>query len=62
MRLHSELGKLLQQVKWINLGGGYLFDGSEDLPALYEAVEFLRSSYGLEVFLEPGAALIQSAG
>ena len=62
MRLHSQLGKLLQKVKWINLGGGYLFDGSEDIPALYEAVEFLRSNYGLEVFIEPGAALIQSAG
>ena len=62
MRLHAQLGELLQNVKWINLGGGYLFDGSEDVPALYESVEFLRSNYGLEVFLEPGAALIQSAG
>jgi len=62
MRLHAQLGELLQKVKWINLGGGYLFDGSEDVPALYESVEFLRSNYGLEVFLEPGAALIQSAG
>ncbi len=62
MRLHAQLGELLQTVKWINLGGGYLFDGSEDVPALYEAVEFLRSNFGLAVFLEPGAALIQSAG
>lgn len=62
MRLHAQLGELLQRVKWINLGGGYLFDGSEDVPALYEAVEFLRSNYGLQVFIEPGAALIQSAG
>jgi len=62
MRLHAQLGELLQNVKWINLGGGYLFDGSEDVPVLYESVEFLRSNYGLEVFLEPGAALIQSAG
>lgn len=62
MRLHAQLGELLKKVKWINLGGGYLFDGSEDVPALYDAVEFLRSNYGLQVFLEPGAALIQSAG
>ena len=62
MHLHSQLGELLQKIKWINLGGGYLFEGSEDAPALYEAVEFLRSNYGLEVFVEPGAAFIQSAG
>ena len=62
MHLHAQLGEFLQKVEWINLGGGYLFDGSEDVPALYEAVEFLRSKYGLEVFIEPGAALIQSAG
>ena len=62
MRLHAQLGEILREVKWINLGGGYLFDGSEDVPALYEAVELLRSSYGLQVFIEPGTALIQSAG
>ena len=62
MHLHSQLGDLLQSVKWINLGGGYLFEGSEDAPTLYEAVEFLHSNYGLEVFIEPGAAFIQSAG
>ena len=62
MRLHAQLGELLRNVKWINLGGGYLFDGSEDVSALYEAVELLRSNYGLQVFIEPGTALIQSAG
>ena len=60
--LHDELGNLLQRVKWINLGGGYLFGGSEDLTPFYEAVEFLRANYGLQVFIEPGSAFIQSAG
>ena len=62
MHLHEHLGNLLQRVKWINLGGGYLLGGSEDFTALYEAVEFLQTSYGLQVFIEPGAAFIQSAG
>ena len=62
MHLHCQLGEFLQKVNWINLGGGYLFDGSEDMTGLYEAAEFLRRSYGLQVFIEPGAALIQSAG
>lgn len=60
--LHEELGNLLQRVKWINLGGGYLLDASEDLTPLYEAVEFLSANYGLQVFIEPGSAFIQSAG
>ena len=62
MHLHDHLGEFLQKVQWINLGGGYLFDGSEDMSGLYRAAEFLRHSYGLQVFIEPGAALIQSAG
>ena len=60
--LHDYLGNLLQRVKWINLGGGYLLDDSEDLTPFYEAVEFLRANYGLQVFIEPGSAFIQSAG
>jgi len=62
MHLHDQLGNFLQRVKWINLGGGYLFGSSEDFTAFYEAVEFLRTRYGLQVFIEPGAAFIQSAG
>ena len=62
MHLHDQLGNLLQRVKWINLGGGYLLGDSQNFTAFYEAVEFLRTSYGLQVFIEPGAAFIQSAG
>lgn len=62
LHLHSQIGNILQNVKWINLGGGYLFEASENLDALHGAMDFLRSQYGLQVFLEPGAAFIQSAG
>ena len=62
MHLHQQLGNLLQRVKWINLGGGYLLDGSTDFTPFNKAVEFLQTSYGLQVFIEPGAAFIQSAG
>ena len=61
-RLHAEVGDLLRRVKWINLGGGYLFDDPADLAPLYRAVEFLQSTYGLEVIIEPGAAFVRSAG
>ena len=61
-RLYTEAGDLLRRVKWINLGGGYLFDDSADLAALYRVLESLQSKYGLEVIIEPGAAFVRSAG
>lgn len=62
IRLHQEIPGLLRQVKWINLGGGYLFGADIDLTPLYRAVRLLQDRYGLEVFIEPGAAFIRSAG
>ena len=49
------------ELKWINLGGGYLF---EDVPldALTQAVTLVQRRFGSEVFLEPGAGLVRSAG
>ena len=60
--MHAKLGGLFEMVQWVNLGGGYLLDESESLEPLYETIRFLRSTYGLEVFVEPGAALARAAG
>ena len=60
--LHTRLGHLLQNMKWVNLGGGYLFDDGAGIDAFCEAVEFLHAKYGLQVYIEPGAAFVQSAG
>lgn len=61
-RLHQEIPGLLRQVQWINLGGGYLFGEDMDLTPLCRAVGLLQDRYELEVFIEPGAAFIRSAG
>ena len=62
-KLESELGHVLDNSKWINLGGGYLFDqDSTNLDAFYEAVDSLKSRHGLEVFIEPGSAFVRDAG
>ena len=58
----SRLGPLLRGLEWINLGGGYVWDEKADFGPLQEAVELLESSYGLEVYLEPGAGIVNSAG
>jgi carboxynorspermidine decarboxylase len=60
--LDARLERLLERLEWINLGGGYVFGAGSDPTALREATDYLATRYGLEVFFEPGAALISSAG
>ncbi len=50
-----------QEVKWVNLGGGYLLEGVS-LDPLVEAAELIRARFGAEVFIEPGAGLVRAAG
>jgi len=62
-KLESGLDHVLDNSKWINLGGGYLFDkDSLNLDAFYGAVASLKSKHGLEVFIEPGSAFVRDAG
>ena len=60
--IHSRAAELLAGVEWVNLGGGYLFDDGQSVGQLDAAVDFLKSRYNLQVFFEPGAALVRSAG
>jgi carboxynorspermidine decarboxylase len=60
--LETQLGKLLGNLEWINLGGGYLYDEISALGPFYQAVEMLKRKYGLEVFVEPGEAIVGNAG
>ncbi len=56
-----KLGSRLAKLKWINLGGGYIFHESKNLDLLQALVNKLHGDYGLEVFLEPGAAIVRDA-
>ena len=60
--IEGYLSDFLQRIEWVNLGGGYLFNEASDQHAFYEVVELLNSKYGLEIFIEPGASIIRSAG
>ena len=53
---------LLNQVSWINLGGGYLLDEFEEPEIFTATVQRLKNEFGLEVIIEPGAALVRTAG
>ena len=59
--LDNQIPELLAQCKWINLGGGYLLDENTDLSPFLEARKMLQGKYGLEVIIEPGAAVVRDA-
>ena len=54
--------EVLRKAEWVNLGGGYLFEDGECYDGLGDAVAYLKSRYDLEVFFEPGSALVREAG
>lgn len=62
LHIEEKVPGLFEQLRWVNLGGGYLFETSEDLNPLSELVNYLKSKYDLEIFFEPGKAIIGNAG
>jgi len=56
------LPKALKKISWINFGGGYLFDESENIGALAETISCLKSKYELDIYFEPGRGIIGDAG
>ncbi len=53
---------LFERIRWLNLGGGYLFDSERSEEGLRRAVELPGGLEGVELFVEPGAALVREAG
>lgn len=60
----AQFGKYLQQVKWVNMGGGHLMTREGyDTDHLVELLRGFRSRYPwLEVILEPGSAFTWRTG
>lgn len=51
------------RLKWINLGGGHHITREDyDREGLIELIKYIRSTYGIEVYLEPGEAIAINAG
>ena len=57
--LDAHIPGLLEQCRWINLGGGYLLDENTDLSPFREAVQLLQNKYSLDVIIEPGAGVVR---
>ena len=61
-RLEKQLFSRFDGIKWINLGGGYLFDEIDDFTDFIALVNDLKNHYHLKVFIEPGKAIVGQAG
>lgn len=60
-KIEAYLPDVLLQLKWINLGGGYLLQEIEDLEPLIVLILRLREQYQIDVYLEPGKDIVNKA-
>lgn len=59
----AKFSKYFKQLKWLNLGGGHHITRSDyDVEALIDLVKYIRNTYHVEVYLEPGEAVALNAG
>ena len=61
-RLVADTRSVLSRLSWINLGGGYLWDTLTNFSPLLDAVYELVTEFDLDVFIEPGAGMVNAAG
>ncbi|MGJ0486474.1 MAG: carboxynorspermidine decarboxylase [Methylomicrobium sp.] len=61
-KIEACVGNRLDQLDWINLGGGYLYDRITDHQPFIEGVLRLKTCYGVKVYIEPGKAVVSNAG
>lgn len=59
----EKFGKYLKDMKWVNFGGGHHITRKDyDLEKLISVVKHFREKYDVEVYLEPGEAVVLNAG
>lgn len=59
----EQFGDILKSMKWLNLGGGHHITRDDyDVDGLIAEVKRLRETYDVEVYLEPGEAVVYHAG
>lgn len=61
-KLRYELREKFAQIEWLNMGGGYLFSEIEDHSPFIKLVNKLKNDFAIEVYIEPGKAVVGRAG
>lgn len=61
--VEARFGEVLPRMRWLNMGGGHhITRPGYDVERLVKLVRRLREIYGVEVYLEPGEAVVLNAG
>jgi len=61
--VEEKFGPILKQMKWLNLGGGHHITRTDyDLETLAYCIRYLQDKYNLEIYLEPGEAVVLNTG
>jgi carboxynorspermidine decarboxylase len=61
--VEEKFGGYLYKMKWINIGGGHHITRADyDTELLISCITRLQTEYGLEVYLEPGEAVVLNTG
>ena len=61
--VEEKFGKYLHGLKWVNFGGGHHITRPDyDIETLVSVIEHFRDTYGVQVYLEPGEAVVYHAG
>ena len=59
----EKFGKYLHNMKWLNMGGGHHITRKDyDIERLIHIIKHIRGTYDVEVYLEPGEAVVLNAG
>ena len=61
--IEEKFGALLFEMKWLNFGGGHHITREDyDLALLISEIKRMREKYDLEIYLEPGEAVVLNTG
>ena len=61
--VEEQFGPWLEQMEWLNFGGGHhITRPGYDIPALEACIRRISEQYGVQVYLEPGEAVALNAG
>ncbi len=63
LAMEKKFGRYLHGLQWINLGGGHHITREDyDVEKLVSLIRRLRETYQVEIYLEPGEAVVLNAG